>query len=42
MIENFIETKSWRKILDGLKQKIGMFVGTKNIVNSLFKWLKKI
>ena len=33
MIENFIETKSWRKILEGLKQKVDIFIGTKNTFN---------
>jgi hypothetical protein len=33
VIENFIGTKSWRKILEGLKRKFGIFIGTKNIFN---------
>ena len=33
MIENFIGTKSWRKILEGLKRKVGIFIRTKNIFN---------
>ena len=33
MIENFIETKSWRKILEKLKEKVGIFIGTKTIFN---------
>jgi len=33
MIENFIKTKSWRKILEGLKRKVGIFIETKNILN---------
>jgi len=32
-MENFIGTKSWRKILEGLKWKVGIFIGTKNIFN---------
>ena len=32
MIENFIGTKSWRKILEGLKRKVGIFIRTKNII----------
>jgi len=32
-MENFVGTKSWRKILDGLKQKVDIFTGTKNISN---------
>jgi len=39
-IENFIGTKSWRKILEGLKRKVGIFIGTKNIFNPLFDLLK--
>jgi len=30
-MENFIGTKSWRKILERLKWKIGIFMETKNI-----------
>jgi len=33
VIENFIGTKSWRKILEGLKRKVDIFIGTKNIFN---------
>jgi len=33
MIENFIETKSRRKFLKGLKWKVIIFIGTKNIFN---------
>jgi len=29
----FWRTKSWRKILDGLKRKVGIFIGNKNIFN---------
>ena len=29
----FFGTKSWRKILDGLKRKVDIFIGTKNIFN---------
>jgi len=32
-MENFWRTKSWRKILEGLKRKVGIFIGTKNIFN---------
>jgi len=35
-MENFIGTKSWRKILEGLKRKVGIFIGTKNIFNPNF------
>jgi len=31
-----IGTESWRKILKGLKQKVGIFIGIKNIFNSYF------
>jgi len=31
MIENFIRTKSRRKILERLKRKVYVFTGTKNI-----------
>ena len=33
VIENFIGTKSLRKILKGLKRKVVIFIGTKNIFN---------
>jgi len=33
IIENFIETKSRRKILEGLTRKVGIFIGTNNIFN---------
>lgn len=33
MIENFKENKSWRKILEELKQKISIFIGSKNLFN---------
>ena len=36
VIENFIGTKSWRKILEGLKRKVGIFIGIKNIFNPYF------
>ena len=29
VIENFIGTKSWRKILEGLKRKVDIFIGPK-------------
>jgi len=29
VIENFIGIKSWMKILEGLKQKVGIFIGPK-------------
>jgi len=32
-MENFIGTKSWKKILEGLKRKVDIFIGTKNIFN---------
>jgi len=32
-MKNFIGTKSWRKILEGLKRKIGIFIGTISIFN---------
>ena len=34
-MRNFWRTKSWRKILKGLKQKVDIFIGTKNIFNHL-------
>ena len=34
MIENFIETKSLRKILERLRRKVDIFIRTKNIFNS--------
>ena len=33
MIEEFIGTKSWKKILKRLKRKVDIFIGTKNIFN---------
>jgi len=33
MIENFIRTKSCRKVLEKLKQKVDIFIGIKNIFN---------
>jgi hypothetical protein len=33
VIENFIGTKSRKKILEGLKRKVNIFIGTKNIFN---------
>jgi len=36
VIENFIWIKNGRKILERLKQKIGIFIGTKNIFNFFF------
>ena len=35
-MENFLGTKSWRKILEGLKQNVDIFIGTKNIFNPVF------
>jgi len=35
-MENFIETKSWRKILEWLKRKVDIFIGTKNIFNPTY------
>jgi len=32
-MENCLGTKSWRKLLEGLKRKVGIFTGTKNIFN---------
>jgi len=32
-MENFRGTKSWRKILEGLKWKVSIFIGIKNIFN---------
>ena len=33
MIENFIGTKSGRNFLEGLKRKVGIFIGSKIIFN---------
>jgi len=44
-MEIFWGTTSWRKILEGLKQKVGIFIGTKNIFNPIFEeqhFLKKV
>jgi len=35
-IENFWRTKSRRKILEGLKRKVGIFIGTKNLFNPVY------
>jgi len=35
MIENFIGTKSWRKILEELKWKVDIFIRIKNIFNPI-------
>jgi len=40
-MENCLGTKSWRKLLEGLKRKVGIFTGTKiyltlkNIMNQV-------
>ena len=34
-MENFWGTKSWKKILEGLKRKVNIFIGIKNIFNHL-------
>jgi len=39
-MENFIGTKSWRKILEGLKRKVDIFIGAKNIFNPIKKYKK--
>jgi len=31
VIVNFIGTKSWKKVLKGLKWKVGIFIANKNI-----------
>jgi len=31
---NFLGTKSWRNCLEGLKRKVDIFIGTKNILNT--------
>jgi len=37
-MENFLGTKSWSEILERLKQKVDIFIRTKNIFNpKLFK-----
>jgi len=38
----FIGTKSWRKILEGLKRKISIFIGTNNLFNPFFCQLKNL
>jgi len=35
-IKNFWRTKSWRNFLKGLKRKVDIFIGTKNIFNLIF------
>ena len=37
VIENFIGTKSWRKILEKLKRKVDIFIETKNIFKHYIK-----
>ena len=34
-MENFIGTKSWRKILERLKRKVGIFIGTKKYLTQI-------
>ena len=34
----FLGTKSWRNFLEGLKQKVDIFKGTKNIFNPKIKY----
>jgi len=41
VIENFIGTKSYTKILEGLKQKVDIFIGIKNIFNPIIKLIFK-
>jgi len=36
--EKLLGTKSWRKILEGLKWKVVIFIGTKNIFNNFFSF----
>jgi len=36
MVEKFIGIKSLRKILEGLKRKVSIFIETKNIFNPIF------
>jgi len=36
-MENFLVTKSRRKFLEGLKQKVDIFIGSKNIFNTIIK-----
>jgi len=35
-MENFWGSKSWRIFLEGLKQKVDIFIGTKNILTYFF------
>jgi len=35
VIENFIEIKCLKKILERLKRKVDIFIGTKNILNPI-------
>ena len=32
-MENILGTKSWRNFLEGLKRKVDIFIGNKNIFN---------
>jgi hypothetical protein len=41
VIENFIGTKSLRKILEGLKQKISIFIEIKNTPREILKILER-
>ena len=34
-MKNFIGTKSWKKILEGLKRKVDIFIRTINIFNPI-------
>ena len=38
---NFLETKSWRNFLEGLKQKVDIFTGTKTYLTDeifILRW----
>jgi len=37
-MENFLGTKSWKNCLEGLKQKVDIIIGAKNIFNLFNKW----
>jgi len=38
-MENFLGTKSWKKILEELKRKVNIFIRTKNILNPCFYYI---
>jgi len=38
-MENSLGTKSWRKILEGLKRKVGIFIGPKTYLTQIWFYI---